>query len=681
MEKKLLPFFLLMAVFLAGCSILGPGDGGPEPEPSIQGKDGLVMQFFDDAPPERVVVDFGDDQNRVNVGVLIENRGAFNLNCEYGCGYFFIDGGKYIEPVDPGSRMLKDSLDSAAAETIIRARVSSGSGGRVAVEMEATLHDPGDATSSTVFANVCYPYRTFLSVPVCIETAHYAVENRVCNPEPIVFSSQGAPVAITRIQQDSVVKANMIMPRLKIFIRNVGGGFVIKEDALSTACGEGESEDIIGKVKVDEATISGMDLDCTGKDVSLRGPNSFIQCTLKEGGFERNTDNNLVSPLKIALSYGYHTVESKTVRIEVLDEKPRVTRATSSKTTVETSGETFNIVAVATDDNGLEEIKISSLSGISCDGETGCTAACDGKTRCTAEFKITKGGKLGGVLNYTITAKDTEGRESRPKKVWVKVGFCDEFPEGEYVCQDSDSCYSDPDTDLYLLPDEARYECRDKYHICCAVTDPPETEQGPEDQNGNQGTPGQQTYCNNLPDHTCIEDTQDCENLKKDGTSWLPDREGYSCENKYHICCIKGSSNGNQGTPGQQTYCNNLPDHTCIEDTQDCENLKKDGTSWLPDREGYSCENKYHICCIKGSSNGNQGTPGQQTYCNNLPDHRCIRDTQDCEDLDREGIEIWWPDESDSVCRNDDDICCTKESPPEIPTPPAPSYTGGPAII
>ena len=49
--------------------------------------------------------------------------------------------------------------------------------------------------------------------------------------------------------------------------------------------------------------------------------------------------------------------------------------------------------------------------------------------------------------------------------------------------------------------------------------------------------------------------------------------------------------------------------------------------------------------------------------------------------LDQEGIEIWWPDESDSVCRNDDDICCTKEPPPEIPTPPAPSYTSGPEII
>ena len=484
MKTRLILFFLLTATFVAGCDIIPGNDGqGEKPEPSIQGKDGLVMEFFDNAPPERLLADFSIKDNKVNIGVLIENRGAFNLNCsEDPCGYFFIDGGKYVTPkssveeecVTPetqepeNTRSLADALRSSNADTIIRGRLSQRSGGRVAIETSACLGNLGETTSATIFANICYPYKTFLSSSVCVETAHYSVQNKVCNPEPLVFSSQGAPVAITRIEQDSIIQGNLIKPRLKIFIRNIGGGFVIKEgdDNLKGACTpKGNTQDIIGKVKIEEASLSGKLLDCESKNVSLTGPNTFIQCTLKENeeGFSREyTDNNLVSPLRITLSYGYQTVESKTVEIEVLDEKPRLTRVRSSKTTVSKDGDTIDIVAVATDDNGVGTIWIK---------RTDHSHECEGKQRCEYTFEgILTAKQDPGVAEYTITANDTAGRTTQ-KNILIKVGFCNDFNTGRIEKQKScrGSCSEIDEPGKEYVPDEGGYECRDKWEVCCVI--------------------------------------------------------------------------------------------------------------------------------------------------------------------------------------------------------------------
>ena len=504
MKTRLILFFMLTPVFLSGfsgCDIIPGNDGqGEKPEPSIQGKDGLVMQFFDNAPPERLIADFGGGaENNVSIGVLIENRGAFNLNCEKeDCGYFFIDGGKYVNvtPEDTyATRTLKSALDSSKAGNVIRGRLSQRSGGRVAIETSALLEDLEKTTSATIFANICYPYKTFLSSSVCVETAHYSVQNKVCNPDPLVFSSQGAPVAITRIEQDSIIQGNLIKPRLKIFIRNIGGGFVIKEgdENLKGACTPGgNTQDIIGKVTIEEANLSGKLLDCKSKSVSLTGPNTFVQCTLKEKGegFSReDTDNNLVSPLRITLSYGYQTVESKTVEIEVLDEKPRLTRVRSSKTTVSKDGETIDIVAVATDDNGVGTIWIkgTDTDDPDCEGKQKCYD-CEGKQRCEHTFKdISTAGK-GPVAEYIITVKDTAGRTAQ-KKLLIKVGFCNDFKDDKdegKVCANSCSEVlgsgeeSGPDAEPEeWVPDEDGYECRDKWQVCCVIK-PSEEEEGSE---------------------------------------------------------------------------------------------------------------------------------------------------------------------------------------------------------
>lgn len=483
--------FLLAVVFLAGCdftiitNIINPEGGGGSIKTSTEGTDGLTLKFFEGAPPESLLANVGSDseiETKVNIGIMIENRGVQDLNCskQEECGYFRIDGGKYIkldETFKAGT--LKQALESGKGGTVIPGKIWYGSGGRVAIEMQASLENPEKTTRSTIFANVCYPYKTSLSTPICVETAHYSVENRVCDLRALSFSSQGAPVAITRIDQDSVIDGDEVKPRLGIHVRNVGSGFVIgKEDEeLKGACtAGGDSTEIIGKITVESASLSGKKFDCVNKEVFLHGGVGFFYCVLEvlEGeGFGRNAANNLVSPFSITLAYGYRNAESKTVNIEVLDEKPQVTRVSSSKTTIEGNGETFEITVTAIDDNRIENISIEGPGMLSSKGVFKCSAQ-----RCTAKFVVSGvSGKTGSIISYTVKAADNQRGTSEPKKVLIKVGFCDKLnipgeldtPDKEYSCKDSTTCSSDSDDDenFRWRPDNRGYECRNEYDICC----------------------------------------------------------------------------------------------------------------------------------------------------------------------------------------------------------------------
>ena len=469
--------FLLAVVFLAGCdltiitNIINPEGGGGSIKTSTEGTDGLTLKFFEGAPPESLLANVGSDpgiETKVNIGIMIENRGVQDLNCsEQECGYFRIDGGKYIkldETFKNGT--LKQALESSKV-SVIPGKIWYGSGGRVAIEMQASLENPEKTTRSTIFANVCYPYKTSLSTPICVETAHYSVENRVCDLRALSFSSQGAPVAITRIDQDSVIDGDEVKPRLGIHVKNVGGGFVIgKEDEeLRGACtAEGDSTEIIGKITVESASLSGKEFDCVNKEVFLHGGVGFFYCVLKEDGFGRDAANNLVSPFYITLAYGYRNAESKTVNIEVLDEKPQVIRVSSSKTTIENTSEMFYITVTAIDDNSVENLSIEQ------EGMAPISYLCKDGKRCNGKFEgINLAGDWikGDIISYTVKAYDNQGRVSEPKKVWIKVGFCGNITN--HTCYDSTTCSSDSDDDenFRWRPDNKGYECENEYDICC----------------------------------------------------------------------------------------------------------------------------------------------------------------------------------------------------------------------
>ena len=68
----------LIAIIAAGCNIFGGGGPGtiPDTTDAFKGTDGLVVSFFEEAPPEKAY-----PGGIINLGVLFENKGASAIPC------------------------------------------------------------------------------------------------------------------------------------------------------------------------------------------------------------------------------------------------------------------------------------------------------------------------------------------------------------------------------------------------------------------------------------------------------------------------------------------------------------------------------------------------------------------------------------------------------------------------
>ncbi len=447
-KRDILVLMVIFSFLLTGCQLVGSKTQGSIPDSSsaFKGSDGLVLSFFDDAPPDNLIPD-----SEFKIAVLLENKGAADIKCDEtsgSCGYYLAFAKEPISGVTPSSGELKDALledEKNKEQYTILGKESYLSGGRAAMEFSDKVKvDVKSTTTALVAFMACYPYETSLSAPVCVQTAHYTVpeKSRTCELKTLSFSNQGAPVAITKIEQESILSGSYVKPRFKIYISEVGKGTVLAKEpeSLKKACTSDTTnlKDVIGLVTIEEATISGKQLDCQEtkegkkKTIALTGisKNDFIECSPVESKlFSAGASNNLVAPLKIVLGYGYQTAISKDVKIEVLDTIPKIKRF-SVVPEVPTSGEPLTIFVLAEDDKGLDKIELRiELSKLSMDDKGNPvtvvvgTHPCDGALSCSHIFKgQTAPAKVGESFTYTAQSFDTSGRESETKTVSGTVG-------------------------------------------------------------------------------------------------------------------------------------------------------------------------------------------------------------------------------------------------------------------
>jgi len=339
-KPYLLVLVLVSTVVISGCGAFSGADKGiPDSAFVFEGTEGLVISFFDGAPPEKVF-----PTSRIQVSLLLENRGAVAIPCntKEECGKFLVFS------KSPVSVSENDSL-FAAVQTLDKQLIgkeSYVSGGKAAYTINnIDVETPSKSTSSLVFAAACYPYKTKLSASICIGTAPFTVtkEQRVCELEDLRFGSQGAPVAITKIVQSQFITVEdgieLVKPHLRVYIENVGKGIVLEnsDEAFTKACTNesvtgGINASIIGKINVESVDVSGIiGMECnkglppfvlTGKREK-----DFIECIgeyvddkLKLSGFEREDyDNNFITTFNIVLSYGYQSAASTEVEVEVIE--------------------------------------------------------------------------------------------------------------------------------------------------------------------------------------------------------------------------------------------------------------------------------------------------------------------------------------------------------------------------
>ncbi len=209
--------------------------------------------------------------------------------------------------------------------------------------------------TSVVAVNLCYQYQTELVTDICLDPYYYeqAVTDKPCNVKDLSFSNQGAPLAITKIENKMLSDGqSKVRPMFVIYIRNSGNGEVINKEFINEVCTAAHLpsdtfdathafdvahlksiELMNGKYKFD-VNAQQNTLECDflydthdsqktssqnavkNTEVRIKDDEGKIKCVAKEPiGEETGT---ISTQMKIVFDYGYLTTESQPVVIKHL---------------------------------------------------------------------------------------------------------------------------------------------------------------------------------------------------------------------------------------------------------------------------------------------------------------------------------------------------------------------------
>ncbi len=330
---------LAILVFLIGCK--GDKEGY---SPTIttkdiyEGKAALEMEFFENAPPEDIF-----EKSVLPIGLRLYNKGAFDIKR----GFLSIGLEKdYMELNDGSLKSINDRVNFQDSEHItfdLKGKtIEHPEGEQEVITFTSSTKDLGkrDPQSqyhdSWVSITSCYTYQTKAVETVCIDTDVFGFKRkaetpdgtRACEVKPITLSSQGAPVAVTKIEGEMVPSKDnpsLLKPRFIITVRNIGSGEVIKENKVEDACSsKAITHEEWGNINI-KAYLSTLEeenkLDCDieegSKDdgtIILKKKEDTIRCIYEEGFSDEK--GVFSSPLYLILDYGYTETISREVRVK-----------------------------------------------------------------------------------------------------------------------------------------------------------------------------------------------------------------------------------------------------------------------------------------------------------------------------------------------------------------------------
>ena len=289
---------LLSLIFLVGqsCSSFG-GFGGKNDAPledDFKGTEGLVIKLIEGLPPKNV-------WKQMEFGVWIEaqNKGLNDINV-----------GKICIGSFPSSVFTKS--DSCL-------NLGKVQGRRVFPNGEIKVYGEKDwdgfklndnqkynlDTLYTISARACYEGSTTLQPLVCIKDLRAGNQDSVCETGSIKLESggQGAPVSVTSLQEEIIPRGGENELLFNIEVSNVGGGDIIKKEAIS-----GNSNCIFNNRNDEDVVNIDVELPGFGK-AKCRNEGKIIITNGKGqticSGIRVKSGDNFALPLNIKLNYGY----------------------------------------------------------------------------------------------------------------------------------------------------------------------------------------------------------------------------------------------------------------------------------------------------------------------------------------------------------------------------------------
>ena len=305
------------AVFIAAILLLlAACQQGYQPINYHTGSEGIILRFTHDTPPPEVY-----EESDVPLLLELWNKGAsdvelWNIEVLLSTDPFYANTTLYeFRPSPP---------PTGDAGLFHGKQPGYRYGERL--ELNGMLHvnqvqGLRQAPTSQVFGTICYPYETSHGSTLCVDSNQYNQnrQRQVCQAETLTFHDQGAPVAVTRIENrptPSRVAApggrgfyDVVTPTFIIHIANVGSGRVLmptpeSKDERHAACTGSIPSEKLNRVEFN-ASLGILNLTCTPNPVMLRNDEGYTTCTINADEIENLNAPNYLGILNVRLGYLY----------------------------------------------------------------------------------------------------------------------------------------------------------------------------------------------------------------------------------------------------------------------------------------------------------------------------------------------------------------------------------------
>ena len=349
---------LLLAFSIAGCDTVKKKD--KDSGEFARGPEGLVMEFVPNYPQDKFIVSkpkTAGEGEPISILVEVRNKGTYppQEDTDPGDGdepVIFGFGKIHLSGFDTSIIQMKDDEGNEKLSQIITENKIGGSflylpaassvnplGGIDTAEFNGFIKADKifDSYNPTILVTACYPYFTKSTPTVCIDPEPFDTrQEKVCNIGSQTVPNQGAPVAVTRIDQEAA--AGKI--QFKITIKNVGNGDVIwdkeglsKIDDLLSRCDPNEGGRLdrkdfdrvqLKKVKIGDEDLLNIgkcspfadDITYTTHLIRLFDGEGFIICTYD---VPDTVQSAYTTPIDIELRYAYRSTILKPIQIKKLE--------------------------------------------------------------------------------------------------------------------------------------------------------------------------------------------------------------------------------------------------------------------------------------------------------------------------------------------------------------------------
>lgn len=326
-KNLLAALFMVLVVAAYGCK--GKTDAQTSIDNIRTGTEGISLSFLQNSPPDTIHVENGDDAalNSFDVVLDIRNKGAYPQPDEGGApqGRVFLSG--YDANI---IQFANAPMEDIVGKALEGKSTINPNGGLDLITFKAKVVSASlnvEKYNPALQATACYIYHTVAGPSVCIDPIPYSPTNekKVCQVNSVQLSNQGAPIAITKIDEEALATKT----RFGITIKNVGSGDVVQKEMLGK-CSPAQqlSRDDIDKVTLAAATVGTTNLYCgpfvtgsggstrgtEGGDIRLINGEGFAVCELSKENYA-NAQSAYTSPIKIDLAYAYRTTIQKSILI------------------------------------------------------------------------------------------------------------------------------------------------------------------------------------------------------------------------------------------------------------------------------------------------------------------------------------------------------------------------------